>query len=530
MEGGIMADLRASGLGGVPKGATADRPSSPSIGDVFYNGTLGCLEIYTSQGWVVSSAPPAIPTSVVATNQGTGRAFNNGQASVAFDAGSGGGLITDYVVTPSPATSPTTFTGSSSPITVTGLQSSTQYTYTVQGRNNFGTSLSSAASAEVTATTVPQAPTLTAVAGNTNAIITITPGATGGSAITQYTITSNPATTTQTTSNTTYTFTGLTNETSYTFTATATNANGTSIASAASNSITPAAPFTVNYLVVAGGGGGGKSASGRPGGGGAGGLRSSHTATGGGGTLESALSLSTVTNYTVTVGSGAPGSTNRFSVPGVGGNSVFNTITSNGGGSGGNNSDTQSEAKGANGGSGGGSGGSENGAVTTSGGTGTNNQGFNGGQGQHVPGDWAGGGGGGGAGDAGFPASKTSGNSGRGGAGLSISITGSSVTYAGGGGGAGDGSSPANSVGGAGGGGGGVYNGTGSAGTANTGGGGGGSGNNNNGANGGSGIVILRYPSSRTISVGAGLTSSTSTVGSDKVTTFTAGTGTISFS
>jgi len=26
-----MADLRASGLGGVPKGATADRPASPSI-------------------------------------------------------------------------------------------------------------------------------------------------------------------------------------------------------------------------------------------------------------------------------------------------------------------------------------------------------------------------------------------------------------------------------------------------------------------------------------------------------------------
>ena len=57
-----MADLRASGLGGVPKGATADRPSSPSVGDVFYNGTLGCLEIYTSQGWVANSAPPAIPT------------------------------------------------------------------------------------------------------------------------------------------------------------------------------------------------------------------------------------------------------------------------------------------------------------------------------------------------------------------------------------------------------------------------------------------------------------------------------------
>ena len=46
---------------------------------------------------------------------------------------------------------------------------------------------------------------------------------------------------------------------------------------------------------------------------------------------------------------------------------------------------------------------------------------------------------------------------------------------------------------------------------------------------GGSGVVILRYPAGNTITVGSGLTSSTSTDGSDKVTTFTAGTDTISF-
>jgi hypothetical protein len=44
------------------------------------------------------------------------------------------------------------------------------------------------------------------------------------------------------------------------------------------------------------------------------------------------------------------------------------------------------------------------------------------------------------------------------------------------------------------------------------------------------GIVIVRYPNTYTITVGAGLTSSTATDGSDKVTTFTAGTDTISFS
>jgi len=42
-------------------------------------------------------------------------------------------------------------------------------------------------------------------------------------------------------------------------------------------------------------------------------------------------------------------------------------------------------------------------------------------------------------------------------------------------------------------------------------------------------VVILKYPSAFTITAGAGLTSSTSTVGDFKVTTVTAGSDTISF-
>jgi hypothetical protein len=62
----------------------------------------------------------------------------------------------------------------------------------------------------------------------------------------------------------------------------------------------------------------------------------------------------------------------------------------------------------------------------------------------------------------------------------------------------------------------------------NTGGGGGGSGAlNGNGGTGGSGVVIIKYPSSLTITPGAGLTSSTVTSGDYKITTFTAGTDTI---
>jgi hypothetical protein len=90
------------------------------------------------------------------------------------------------------------------------------------------------------------------------------------------------------------------------------------------------------------------------------------------------------------------------------------------------------------------------------------------------------------------------------------------VTRGGGGGGRGQ---SVIGTGGAGGGGNGLVNGT-----NNTGGGGGAR------ANGGSGIVILRYPNTFTINIGAGLTATTATDGSANITTFTAGTGNVSFS
>ena len=77
--------------------------------------------------------------------------------------------------------------------------------------------------------------------------------------------------------------------------------------------------------------------------------------------------------------------------------------------------------------------------------------------------------------------------------------------------------------------------GAGTAGTANTGSGGGGSyaqacPSGPFAANGGSGVVILRYSNEFTCNLGTGLTGSTATDGSDKVTTITAGTGNITFS
>ena len=246
-----------------------------------------------------------------------------------------------------------------------------------------------------------------------------------------------------------------------------------------SGTFTPSDSLRVDYLVVAGGGGGGRYYAGA---GGAGGMRSTVGATGGGGSLESALSLTAGTSYTVTVGAGGVASTGLTG--GAGSNSVFSTITSTGGGGGG----------GANGGSNtpgqtGGSGGGGNRDASTAGGAATASpvQGFAGGTGN--TGGSLTGGGGGGASEAG----NTDGN-GYGGDGAITSISGSSVTYAGGGsGGTATGSTlPAGDGGG----------GTGGStavqatnGTANTGGGAGGGGTASpyEGGAGGSGIVIVRY-------------------------------------
>jgi hypothetical protein len=188
---------------------------------------------------------PAAPTIGTATNVGTGRAYNNGAATVTFTAPTytGRSAITSYTATSSPGGF--TASGATSPLTVTGLQSSVSYTFTVTATNAAGlTSAASSASNSITATTVPQAPTIgTASDGGTGttATVTYTAGATGGAAVSVYTATSSPGSITGTGASP-ITISGLTTGTAYTFTVTATNANGTSAASAASNSVTPVVP------------------------------------------------------------------------------------------------------------------------------------------------------------------------------------------------------------------------------------------------------------------------------------------------
>jgi hypothetical protein len=199
-------------------------------------------------GTIASSSRevPNAPTIGTATDVGTSRTYTpqNGGATVTFTAPTwtGGLPILDYTATSSPGGF--TATGAGSPLTVNGLAPSTLYSFTVKARNAVGLSAASAASNNITATTVPQAPTIgTATAtGATTATVAFTANATGGKTITSYTATSSPGGITASGATSPITVTGLTSGTAYTFTVTASNANGTSLASGSSNSVTPVVP------------------------------------------------------------------------------------------------------------------------------------------------------------------------------------------------------------------------------------------------------------------------------------------------
>ncbi len=255
-----------------------------------------------------------------------------------------------------------------------------------------------------------------------------------------------------------------------------------------------AANNAVAYTVVAGGGYGGTYQSGSAGGAGAGGFREGTTAPVVPYTASPLVAPAGITvsaqGYPITVGAGGTDSPSQQGSP-----SIFDSITSAGGGRGGN----QAHSTGAPyAGGPGGSGGGGNGECGPLPGDGNEppvspSQGNDGGSGRSVGGSRAGGGGGG-AGAVG----QDGGNpqiGGHGGAGVSTEITGSAVTRAGGGGGQGQGTDAGDGGTGGGGAAGGPTGTGGNPGTVNTGG-GGGAGNSNTGTaggQGGSGVVIIRY-------------------------------------
>ncbi|MBI2442219.1 MAG: hypothetical protein HYV35_12725 [Lentisphaerae bacterium] len=245
------------------------------------------------------------------------------------------------------------------------------------------------------------------------------------------------------------------------------------------------ASLTCDVLVVAGGGGGAAGNAGIAGGAGAGGMIYTN------GVIVSGTNA-------VTVGQGGAGGyyAAGFAVGKNGSNSAFATLTAIGGGHGSKFGGYEEQA---------GNGGSGGGACLNfpTPGTGTVDQGYDGGTGRQVAPYTSGGGGG--AGSVGGNA--TTNKSGDGGIGVACSISGEEKYYGGGGGG-GVWSGYINppllpGTGGLGGGGNGAKNTNGTNGVPNTGGGGGSTGWADEsclGGNGGSGIVIVRYLVSSNVS------------------------------
>jgi hypothetical protein len=196
------------------------------------------FELYAS----LLGGPPGAPTAVAA-------APGNTQVTVTFaaPASNGGSTITEYTITPSPATvgwvDNNAGTASLTHV-ISNLVNGTAYTFTVRATNANGIGDASAPSNVAIPATVPTAPTAVgAIARNFSADVTFTaPTSDGGSPITGYTVISNPAggiDITQGTPALKHYMVGLTNGVSYTFTVVAQNLIGPSPASLASPAVTP---------------------------------------------------------------------------------------------------------------------------------------------------------------------------------------------------------------------------------------------------------------------------------------------------
>ena len=506
--------------GHVGRGTTANRPVSPTVGDVYFDTTLGSLIAYKSTGWEKVSQDPAPGVASISptTAATTGTLIN------IIGSGFKTGLTVQFVGTnASTYNSPSvTFLSGSSATATTPALPVAYEPYDIKvfnSDNQFGT-LENCLDVGGTPTWNTSSGTIATIAEQTSLNTTVSATDPDGTSIV-YSSSNLPAwiSLNSSTGALTGTAPDIASDTTYSFDISA--SDGVNTSSRAFNVIVVAIiSFSADYLLVGGGGASSyrSDAVYYSGGGGGGGLRSSVGGNGGGAAAESPLTLTTGITYNISVGAGGVGRAyGQISSENNGGNSSISgtgitTITALGGGAGGNPDNT-----GFNGGSGGGAGGNDS---VRSGGTAlTPTQGYAGGNVVHNN-NAGGGGGGGGAGSVGGSVSSGNFKGGTGGSALQNSITGTAVYYAGGGpGGGGYFSSPVGNP---------VLGdfGTGYSRTANRGMGGYMTGNGENAVNSGTaGVVIIRSPRPAVNVTG---TVSVTSVGSDTVYQFNTN-GTVTF-
>ena len=284
----------STGAFDLPAGTTAQRPGSPTSGNLRFNTTLLSTEIYDGSDW--GKVSPLTPTLTGVT----GTIYNTYAGNLTL---AGTNFLTASLVV-----SFTPSGGSASTVTVTPSSD--------------------------TAATVAVPSAIYGLSGGTVVSITVTNSDNRTSPVVQKTVAGIP------TGGDHIVTDGLTR---------------THIFKSSGNFVVPNALSNVDFLVVAGGGQGGRWY--RGGGGGAGGIRSSIVNTGGasGSSVESKLTMTAAT-HTITVGAGGTSAQANNSNPGAdGGDSSIGTqIVSTGGGGGG----SWNGGAGQSGGSGGGAAGS----------------------------------------------------------------------------------------------------------------------------------------------------------------------------
>jgi titin len=237
----ILRAVSAAGNGATSasmSGTPYTYPDPPAASSITANGE--------NLSAVITWAAPAFNGGAPISNQTVDGVANSAYTVTAFDAPVAGDQITSCT------------TSGALTCTLTGLTNGATYYISIQAGNAAGLSQRSTPRVAVTPSVDPgTVSAVTAVAGDASASLSWTPGSTGESAITNYTIWYSSggayaqfARTASTA--TSATVTGLTNGTAYTFEVYPVNNQGTGPASSPSNSVTPVGPVVTSSPFTAG--------------------------------------------------------------------------------------------------------------------------------------------------------------------------------------------------------------------------------------------------------------------------------------
>lgn len=483
--------------GHVGRGTTANRPVSPTLGDLYFDTTLNALIAYRTAGWEKVSQDPAPQIASISPTT----AATTGTVVTITGANFKSGLSVQFIGTNSSVyNSPTsTFVNATTATATTPNLPVANEPYDVKiiNSDNQFAQLDNCLDAGGTPVWNTPSGSIGTVQEQSSVNISVSATDPDGTSII-YSSSDLPSWLSLNSSSGALTGVApdISSDTTYSFSITASDGVNSSSRSFSITSTYVPPLVSVQYLIIGGGGSGDKQ-----GGGGAGGVLA--------GTANFALS----TPLTCKIGAGGAGG---FNTSTKGTDSQFDTLIAYAGGVGGSTSALK------NGGSGAGAHNGAPGNGLAGPGVPVSGQGHGGGIGP----TYGANGGGGGAGSAG------SGN--QGGAGTSSNITGSTITFAGGGGGGQGDQNGGGGVGQSGGGNGGGWGyaswpGPTSATTYGSGGGGQGYAQDNGfvGGNGFQGYIVLKYPDSRTLS-SSGMTVVTDPPsGGFKVSKITAGNGTV---